>query len=120
MMIRLVIAIAGLLFGTITSADPPDKLGKTAARKAATAVVRYCNATEDALACLQERGSECALIPDSDDSEYRCEGEISVTATRSHKLDQPPEGLWTYRIAFHVEKARARWRAKTKSIKPAK
>ena len=119
--ILIVLVTAALALTSVALAGVPDKLGKQAARKTASAVINECNETADAVACLREKGCDCVAISDGDATAYRCSWKMSVEATQVRTHDAAPaERLWWYEITYHLKEGRNGWRGKTKSIKELK
>lgn len=117
-MLALVLALAITASATAAS-NAPDRLGKSAARKLASAMVDTCNKTDDALACLKDRGSECSPDGAGDDLAYSCVYELSVTATKG-RHDEAPSTEWNFEVTFDVKNGKKGWRARTSSIREVK
>lgn len=115
----LLLLASTLAIATSAAANAPDRLGKNAARKLASNMVNTCNQTDDALACLQDLGSECSPADESDKPDYRCTYELSVSATKVRNSDSPATE-WDFEVTFLVKNGKKGWRAKTRSIREVK
>ena len=113
--------ILSILLTSLAFAGVPNKLGKQAARKAASALINACNESPDAVECLEQRGCDCELLGANEEQMYRCTWTMSVEATEVRTHDAAPaERMWSYEITYEVKKKRSGWRGKTKSIRELK
>lgn len=118
---RIFVIVLAFAVAASVSAAPkgPDKLGKTAARKFASAMVNTCNETDDVLACLEDQGSECSTAGESDEPAYRCVYDMQVSATKVRHSDSAPRE-WEFQVTFLVKNGRKGLRARTESIREVK
>ena len=116
--LALISALA-LAASASAASNAPDRLGKSAARKLTSAMVDACNKTDDALACLKDRGCECSPVGEGDDLAFNCVYELTVTATKARHSESTPRE-WQFEATFLVKNGKKGWRAKTRSIKEVK
>ncbi len=116
---RITTLLVALLFASVSLADVPPQLKRTAGKNSARALLKQCSSSEDTLRCLTERGAECLPVADQPVETHRCALQITLEASK-RAGSRPPELIGRYDVVYLVTMSRKGWRGKTESVKRQK
>ena len=111
-----IIFIIALSLASVSFAKVPAEIKRTAGYNSARAILKHCNASEDAMQCLTEQGAVCLPAADGDAETYRCEMEITIEATKQRPGSQAPELVGKYKVKYLLSKSGKGWSGKTDSV----